>query len=140
MNVPLAATELGGYVQNRQDRNSHGSWICTYVKTTLKPKVSEDWQARITKLDVEMTTEIELRENACSILIFGDYRPPNAKKEWFEALNEVITEALSRGKLIIITGDLNADLMRPSVNPGKMLKQSLTLAGTKIKETTDSGN
>jgi hypothetical protein len=50
-------------------------------------------------------------------------------------LNEVITEALTTAYLIVIMGDLNADLLKPKLHLGKILINSVKLTGIKIPNT-----
>jgi Reverse transcriptase (RNA-dependent DNA polymerase) len=64
-------------------------------------------------------------------IIIGVYRPPNSTQDWFDRFNDLVLELLVEGRLIIM-GDLNADLLKPDVNPGKSLRATLNLALTSI--------
>jgi len=52
------------------------------------------------------------------------------KVDWFLQFEKIILELNKRGHIIIM-GDLNADLLKPTINPGKLLMKTLKLAGTK---------
>ena len=66
-------------------------------------------------------------------MILGVYRPPSSKVGWFNTAKDLILETLSYGPTIIM-GDINADLFKPLVYPGKALLEVLSLAGTSVKE------
>ena len=61
------------------------------------------------------------------------YRPPSSKVGWFNTVKDLILETVSYGPTIIM-GDINADLFKPRVYPGKALSEVLSLAGTSVKE------
>src|SRR5437867_3324045 len=71
------------------------------------------------------------RRQESSDSTIGVYRPPSAKSGWFEDMSSLISDILPLG-LIIIMGDLNADLLRPKHIPGKSLKTLLSLANVTV--------
>jgi hypothetical protein len=117
---------------NRLDRNKHGGGIITYCRSTLNPTSLTSFQDRAVKSKIEMTvTKLHISSKKLPILVLGIYRPPNAPSGWFASFDNIITDLIPLGSLIIM-GDLNADLLCPNVNPTKALRNSLSLAGTKI--------
>ena len=133
--VSMGSIMQQGFITNRMDRTCHGGGILTYIRSTLKPKPLLDWQETLARKGIELTlTVISIGNVSKPVLIIGVYRPPQSKAHWFDIFNDLISEALGRGFLLIIMGDLNADLLKPNVYPGKALVDSLKLAGTVVKE------
>lgn len=64
----------------------------------------------------------------------GVYLPPQANADWFTKLDVLVEEVSTDGALIIM-GDLNADIRKDDINPGKALMSSLAVAGMKIHST-----
>ena len=81
-------------------------------------------------LEVTVST-IQLNHRQKPAVILGVYRPPNAKIAWFQAFNELLIEIGKYGSIVIL-GDLNADLLKPNLYPGKELLNSLSLANTEV--------
>ena len=76
-------------------------------------------------------TEVQLHKHSAITTIVGAYRPPSAKPDWYTNFNELISKAIKSG-YIILMGDFNSDLWKPTVYPGKALDTCLKLAGVKI--------
>lgn len=68
------------------------------------------------------------------MIVVGIYRPPAARAEWFDKFEEFLLQVTPLGQLAIL-GDINADLLKPRVQPGKALREALALAGTKVHST-----
>lgn len=91
-----------------------------------------DIQEKYVKNGLEITINlISLKKPKRNILILGVYRPPQSKSAWFENFNDLLLEVSTLGKTIIM-GDLNANILNPTVSPAKELLNSLASANTKI--------
>jgi len=106
--------------------------VITYVKSSYRPRICYDLQNKAIQSGLEIScTAISLAKKSKTITILGVYRPPNLKASWFNAFNDLLTETMKKGQIIIM-GDLNADLLKSKVNPGKLLSQSLKLSDVKV--------
>ena len=114
--VSNSVVEIPGYKVYRLDRlGKAGAGVCAYVKSTLKVKVLKDLteisESGLHQLWIQVQNK-KLR----SLLVCIVYRPPEIGIACLE--NELLPkyiEALSRNKDIVLTGDLNCDLL--SNNP-----------------------
>ncbi|XP_074635839.1 uncharacterized protein LOC141894176 [Acropora palmata] len=114
--VSNSVVEIPGYQVYRLDRlGKAGTGVCAYVKSTLKVKVLKDLtemsESGLHQLWIQVQNK-KLR----SLLVCVVYRPPEIGTACLE--NELLPkyiEALSRNKDIVVTGDLNCDLL--SNNP-----------------------
>jgi Reverse transcriptase (RNA-dependent DNA polymerase) len=135
---PLATTgslSVEGFAINRQDRTCSGGGVATYISSTLKSVPLSDLQGAASKSGLEITIDKVLFSSKTNqVIIMGVYRPPSAKSAWFDEFNELILKLVCLGQLIIM-GDINADLLKPKVYPGKALRNSLKLAGTSVEST-----
>ena len=129
--VSTGALEVEGYIINRQDRTSCGGGVATYIRSTLRPMPLADLQIVAARSGLEVTLTTIQATNNQKVVIVGVYRPPNAKAAWFTEFNEMILQLLNLG-LIIIMGDIKADLLKPQAQPGKTLRSSLKLANTRV--------
>jgi len=66
-----------------------------------------------------------------SVVLIGVYRPPQSKSQWFDLFNELTLLLLTRGKLIIMGRDINADILRPTSYPANLFFNTMALAGTR---------
>jgi len=71
--------------------------------------------------------EIRQRRLHASVVLIGVYRPSQSKSQWFDLFNELTLHLLTQGKLVIM-GDINADICRPTSYPGN---NTTSLAGTR---------
>jgi Reverse transcriptase (RNA-dependent DNA polymerase) len=121
-----------GYVLFRQDRNSRGGGVATYIKDIWTPTDINEIQEKYVLLGVEvLLTRLAMKKPTKRVILISTYRPPNAKAAWFENFNEMLLELLPIG-LVIVLGDINADLLKPNIGAAKQLCQSLALAGLAI--------
>jgi len=117
---------------NRQDRTDKGGGVATFINESLQPKTLSalGLQTKYRNDDIEVTVDlIEAKGPLQKVVILGVYRPPSSKVGWFNTAKDLILETLSYGSTIIM-GDINADLFKPQVYPGKALLEVLSLAGT----------
>ena len=120
---------------NRIDRNRNGGGVITYLKEPLKPVTQTELQLKYNTLGIEVTVNSILpSRSAGKMVILGIYRPLNADANWFPTVNELIVEVSTLGPICIL-GDLNADILKPYVHPGKILLQTLELAGCQVADT-----
>ena len=73
-----------------------------------------------------MTTVLFVQLEPKPVTVIATYRRPSASAEWFQHFDMVVLEANKRGSIIIM-GDLNADIRKPTKQPGKSLLNSIKL-------------
>ena len=133
--VTTSSLAMLEYTVNRADRINNGGGIITYVKNSLKPVILNDVQDKFKSLGIEATvTRITIAstgKTSQSLVILGVYRPPNTSITWFAILNELVLETVAVGDVCLL-GDLNADLLLPSVNPAKTLLDTFEIAGIRV--------
>ena len=64
-------------------------------------------------------------------IILSIYRPPNSRLHWFETLNDLLHEVTVLGKIIIM-GDLNCDLLKPSSWQSQHLNKILSIVNSNL--------
>ena len=128
----LGALDIEGYFMFRHDRSCSGGGVAMYIKATLNPQHLHEHQQRAVKRGLEITiaTLHDANKQIVAVII-GIYRPPSARTEWFKSFNDTLLELMAVGPLIIL-GDLNADLLKPRVYPGRSLKNSLKVFNTVV--------
>ena len=93
---------INGYRLFRQDRNSHGGGVATYITKKLLATPLFDLQHKYVQSGLEITiVEVLQRRSHAAIVLIGVYRPPQAKSHWFDLFNDLTLHLLTRGKLII---------------------------------------
>lgn len=113
----------------RSDRSSNGGGVLMYCKKPLKPTNLLSLQEQYQERGMEnVCVALNLKGLDKPLVIIAVYRPPNSKKEWFDDLLELVSEAKCIGNVIVM-GDLNADLLN------RDLWQSRTLIN--LLEATD---
>lgn len=80
-------------------------------------------------------TQITLSKPKTSLVVVGVYRPPNSPTEWFVSFDELLQEVAQHGHVIVM-GDINSDLLKPNIYPGKRLLESLRIIEATIHSTT----
>jgi hypothetical protein len=117
------------YIIFRCDRNSKGGGVATFVKETWSPVdlrekyVADGLEATLVRITVQKPTK--------HIILVSIYRPPNLPITWFDKLNTLLLELMPLG-LLVILGDINADLLTPHASAPKLLRKSLKLAGLSV--------
>ena len=133
--VTSASLSINGFLLNRRDRTAHGGEVATYIRDCITSACLTAEQERAEKAGLEVTVNsIKQPRNERDIIVIGVYRPPSARVEWLESFNDFLLQLIPLGQLIIM-GDLNADLGKPRIIPGKSLRDTLALAGTKVQST-----
>ena len=133
--VTQKSLSIPGYSLNRQDRTACGGGVATYTRSTLKPVQLSEQQERYVAAGLEVTiTKLTLPKPAPCVVVVGVYRPPQTNTDWFTKLDDLVEEVSTDGALVIM-GDLNADIRKDDMNPGKALMSSLAVAGMKIHST-----
>ena len=136
--VKSASLSVNGYLLNRQDRTAHGGGVATYVSSGLALSVLTLEQEKAAKAGPEVTINLITKPgNRQDLVVVGVCKPPAARAEWFEAFADILLQLIPQGQLVIM-GDLNADLMRRRVQPGKALREALALAGTNVHSTANT--
>lgn len=125
---------VDGYLLSRQDRTNHGGGVATYIKNDLVSISLTAQQEIAIREGLEVTINKIKRPGGRDLIVVGVYRPPASKAEWFDKFEELLLQLMPLGQLIIL-GDLNADLLKPRIQPGKALREALALAGTKVHST-----
>lgn len=94
----------------------------------------EDLQERYVKEGLEViVATIALQRPSRTVTLVGAYRPPSAPNSWFQKLDQLIIEVMAKGPLILL-GDINADLLKPTAGPSKLLRKALALGGLKVNK------
>jgi len=82
-------------------------------------------------MGLELTiVEIQQKSLHASIVLIGVFRPPQSKSQWFDLFNELTLHLLTRGKLIIM-GDINVDIRRPTSYPANLIFNTMALGGNR---------
>jgi hypothetical protein len=84
-----SSIDIDAFVHSRQDRNSNGGGVITYIKKSLQPVPLFDHQHRAAELGLEVTLTAISFGRGNSAIVVGVYRPPSAKVAWFETFNEL---------------------------------------------------
>ena len=133
--VTSGSLDISGYHLVRQDRNSNGGGVATFIKDVLRPVDLVDIQNKYVKLGIEVTvTAVSIHKTARQTIVLGIYRPPNSKAAWFDVFNDLLMDVIALGPLIIL-GDLNADLLSPAAPTTASLLNSIALSNTLIHST-----
>ena len=114
--VSNASVHLDGYNIFRLDRlRKKGGGVCAYVKSSLKVKTLKDLTRTSDSGLQQLWLQIQ-HKHLKSVIVCIVYRPPDSAISCLtDELMPSYTHALSLKKSIILTGDLNCDLM--SDNP-----------------------
>ena len=131
--VTNSVVEIPGYKVFRLDRlGKAGAGVCAHVKSTLKVKVLKDLteisESGLHQLWIQVQNK-KLR----SLLVCIVYRPPEIGTACLE--NELLPkyiEALSRNKDIVLTGDLNCDLLSNNPRGEALLSFCATVNATQL--------
>ena len=110
--VTNASVEIPGYRILRLDRiGNTGTDVCTYVKSVLKAEVLKDLTGTTESGLHQLWIQVQ-NKKLRSLLVCIIYRPPEIGVACLE--NELMPkyiQALSLNRVIVVTGDLNCDLL-----------------------------
>jgi len=123
-----------GYTVNRADRDCNGGGVATYVADWLKPCTLVELQDRAKQEHIEATlTSITVSDipSKNKVIVIGIYRPPSSPVSWFTALNSLLVDVTKLGQVIMM-GDINADMRKPTKYPGKALTRSMALINGRV--------
>ena len=111
--VVNASVHLEGYNIFRLDRTRKiGGGVCAYVRSILKVKVLKDL-TRISDSGMHRLWLQIQHKHLRSVIVFIAYRPPDSAISCLsDDLMPSYTHALTLNKFIILTGDLNCDLLK----------------------------
>ncbi|XP_068680135.1 uncharacterized protein [Montipora foliosa] len=110
--VSNVEVEIGGYKLFRQDRlRKRGGGVCVYIRTSLKAKVLKELCAISDSGFQQFWLEIQHKKLKV-ILLCVVYRPPDCSVSCFgDDFMENYMHALTFGKEIFVTGDLNCNML-----------------------------
>lgn len=112
--VTNAAVEIEGYKLTRLDRlRKTGGGVCLYTRSLLKVKRLNDMSSISDSGFHQLWVQIQLKRLR-SIILCVVYRPDYCPVScFFDDFMDKYSQALILGKDIVITGDLNCDLLKP---------------------------
>ena len=89
----------------RKDRNSSGGGVIVYTNNNLnvKSRPDLDFDGEVIWLEIDMPR--------CKLLLCTVYRPPNAEVSFWDNFQQSVENALNSSQYVVITGDLNIDLL-----------------------------
>lgn len=104
------------------------------MKDTLKPTILVEYQEQAKKENIEAAfTRVTVDGVTKGLIIIGVYRPPSAPTSWFVTLNNLLLEVIKMGPVILM-GDINADMLKPTKHPAKALRQTMAIIDGRIEE------
>ena len=102
--------DVSGFNLHRKDRNRRGGGVLVYVSNNVKAVRRVDLEdVRIEALWIEV--KLDKRQ----ILVCNVYRPPDTKAEWMDELAVMVEHGVQAGKMVVVLGDLNCDLLHPNL-------------------------
>ena len=105
--------------------------MAIYIKSTLNYLPHYDIQKRCSDKGIEaVVVEIVSKSPVFTIVL---YRPPQSKVDWFDNLADVISEISALGRIVLL-GDLNADVLKPTEYPGKTLLNVLEAGNLSLSD------
>ena len=104
--------QIPGYDIIRSDRNRYGGGVAIYIRTVIPYVIRKDLlQDTLELLGIEVK-----KPKSKPLLISTWYRPPRAKIELFQMFENFLKLIDNEDKDIIITGDLNCNLIDHTPN------------------------
>ena len=116
---------IPNYIMYRNDRNQYGGGVCTYIRSDIPNRRLTD----IESVDLELIVN-EVTINKERWIIIAAYRPQTTEVNMFlDEMQNVVDRSLTKSTNIIITGDLNLNLldMRSESSPGMKLKNCMAI-------------
>ena len=124
-----ASLEVEGYHLIRCDRDSRGGGVACYIARSLQPLELVNLSSRYQTKGMEtVVVRVEDSERK-PLTVIGLYRPPQVPASYFGVLSDLLLECSDLGYPLLLLGDLNADLCKPTAYPAKSLLESLSAAG-----------
>ena len=112
-----------GYDILRADRTRNGGGVCIYVRCHVNYQKRPD----LVPNGLEAVC-LEVRQaNSQSFIISCVYRPPNTHAEVFSKIERFIQLVDNESKEVYILGDLNCNLLEPTLSTTKKLQDILEL-------------
>ena len=106
-NIKNQEIYIEGYCEMpfRKDRNSSGGGVIVYTNNNLnvKSRPDLDFDGEVIWLEIDMPR--------CKLLLCTVYRPPNAEVSFWDNFQQSVENALNSSQYVVITGDLNIDLL-----------------------------
>lgn len=106
---------IQGYQMVRKDRPQRaGGGLLLYIKDAIRFKRRGDLET-INGITIEIIW-IEINLSNKPVLLAQIYKPPNIPdtRGWFEVISDSLQLAYAENKSIVLMGDLNIDLLKPS--------------------------
>jgi hypothetical protein len=91
---------------HRKDRSNRGGWLLIYSKNDISISRKSELENNF-----DETIWVEIRSKGQSFLLCNTYRPPCTDIDYWTRLTYAIELALQVNENIIITGDLNSNLL-----------------------------
>ena len=104
--------QIPGYDIIRSDRNRNGGGVAMYIRTVIPYIIHKDLSQDTLEL---LSIEVK-KPKSKPLLISTWYQPPSAKIELFEKFENFLKLIDNEDKDIIITGDLNCNLIEHAQN------------------------
>ena len=92
-----------GRIETKGEVESWCSYVSEDVKCVRRQDLERNWIEALW-LEVKL-----LRKQ---LLVCNIYRPPDAKAEWMESLQEMVEYGIQEKKPTIMMGDFNCDMLR----------------------------
>ena len=122
---------MEGYNLVRLDRTCHGGGVSAYTKEEINFTIPKGPQKVVKAGKIEAIVMVLAENDKTAVkdrlVLIVVYRPPSSKADWFDKFNSLLLECLSLGEIVVL-GDLNSDLIKSDLYPGKELLASLQLA------------
>ena len=114
--VPNELITVDGFNFERKDREGKsGGGILVYLSQSLNYKRRTDLEGEIETIWLEISLP-----NSKPILYCSAYRPPSAPVAWIDLLTKQIEHASCSDNEIIISGDMNINIMQDPQSTGQM--------------------
>ena len=122
---PDSQFSVPNYTMYRRDRNQHGGGVLSYIRSDVPNR-------RLTDID---TNDLEIIINEISLqkvkwIVIAVYRPPNCDANVFlDKMQSIVDDCLIRSSNIVITGDLNLNLLDQDTesSPGMKLNNFMDI-------------
>ena len=109
-----AEVEISGYKIYRLDRkHKKGGGVCIYAPKEFKVTILKNFSYISTSEFHQLWLQIQVRQHK-SFIICVAYKPPDSQVTCIiEELKPRCTEALLKGKQVVVMGDLNCHFLNP---------------------------